>query len=92
MHSSLGQLAQNTAAETVAVADDGALWTADKYGALRRAAPVKGGGYEWDSTPVAWLGPGRPLGFELDAAGDVIVCMAGAVHAPCNWPVILFQM
>ena len=64
------------------MAADGALWTADKYGALRRAAPAKGGGYEWDPTPVAWLGPGRPLGFELDAAGDVIVCMAGAVRAP----------
>ena len=75
----------NTAAETVAVANDGALWTADKYGALRRAAPAKGGGYEWDPTPVAWLGPGRPLGFELDAVGDVIVCMAGAVRGPCSW-------
>ena len=70
------------AAETVAVAADGALWTADKYGALRRAAPAAGGGYALDAAPVAWLGPGRPLGFELDAAGDVIVCMAGAVRAP----------
>ncbi|KAK9832113.1 hypothetical protein WJX81_008412 [Elliptochloris bilobata] len=64
--------------ESVAVAADGALWTADKFGALRRAAPATGGGYALDSTPVAWLGPGRPLGFEIDAAGDVIACMAGS--------------
>ena len=75
-------MAFGTRTESVAVAADGALWTADKFGAVRRAAPKSDGGYELDAKPVAHLGPGRPLGFEFDNAGDLIVCMAGAVRGP----------
>ncbi len=64
------------------MAADGALWTADRYGAVRRAARVLDGRYVLQEAPIAHLGPGRPLGFEFDAAGDLIVCVAGAVRSP----------
>lgn len=81
-HCRLTPAARSRAAESVAVAADGALWTADRYGAVRRAARVLDGRYVLQEAPIAHLGPGRPLGFEFDAAGDLIVCVAGAVRSP----------
>jgi hypothetical protein len=49
---------------------------------VRRAARVLDGRYVLQEAPIAHLGPGRPLGFEFDAAGDLIVCVAGAVRSP----------
>jgi sugar lactone lactonase YvrE len=74
--------------ESVAVAPNGTLVMCDRYGFVWHAdAPLKGKGKE-KNTPlsasafsqprrVAHLGPGRPLGFHHDGAGNLVVCMAG---------------
>ena len=65
--------------ESVAVAPDGTLVMCDKYGWVWEAAFEGGGALPFLATaPVAHLGPGRPLGFHHDAAGNLYVCMAGA--------------
>ena len=61
-------------AETVRVAPGGELYMADKRGYMWRA--VEG---HMDARPLAHLGPGRPLGFDFDSAGNVYIAMAGAV-------------
>lgn len=71
-------------AESVAVDADGALIMCDRYGAVWRAVPSSRspGGYQLDASPLAYLGPGRPLGFHLDHKGDLVVCNAGLVTPP----------
>eukprot|EP00884_Botryococcus_braunii_P013676 jgi/Botrbrau1/22309/Bobra.0138s0060.2 len=65
--------------ESVGVAGDGSLVMCDRYGAVWKAVPsaTSEGGYKLDPAPVAYLAPGRPLGFHLDHQGDLIVCNAG---------------
>ncbi len=62
--------------ESVAVAPDGTLWMLDKWGHAwtATASPTAEGGYELSPEPVAYIGPGRPLGFHHDAAGNLVVC------------------
>ena len=62
---------------------NGTLVLVDKFGDMFLAHPRGGAAagarpsaYDLDPTPVVRLGAGRPLGFELDANGDVIVCDA----------------
>ena len=42
------------------------MWVADE------AAP--GAGYALRTEPQAYIGPGRPLGFRYDSAGNLVVC------------------
>ena len=44
----------------------GYVWVADE------AAP--GSGYNLRAEPRTYIGPGRPLGFRYDSAGNLIVC------------------
>ncbi|KAG2442441.1 hypothetical protein HXX76_002527 [Chlamydomonas incerta] len=70
---------QIEAAETLAISPDGNLTLLDKYGYLRHAVPT-GQPFpaEWRlvEQPVAYLGPGRPLGVQYDAAGNLVVADA----------------
>ena len=65
----------------MAVAPNGTLVMCDKFGFVWHAeeAVKKGSGGSSFSPPsrIAHLGPGRPLGFHHDAAGNLLVCMAG---------------
>ena len=63
-------------AESVAVAPDGTLWMLDKWGYAwtATASAAAEGGYQLSPEPVAYIGPGRPLGFHHDAAGNLLVC------------------
>eukprot|EP00199_Chlamydomonas_sp_CCMP681_P002198 CAMPEP_0119102030 /NCGR_PEP_ID=MMETSP1180-20130426/907_1 /TAXON_ID=3052 ORGANISM="Chlamydomonas cf sp, Strain CCMP681" /NCGR_SAMPLE_ID=MMETSP1180 /ASSEMBLY_ACC=CAM_ASM_000741 /LENGTH=416 /DNA_ID=CAMNT_0007086243 /DNA_START=1 /DNA_END=1251 /DNA_ORIENTATION=+ len=63
--------------ETVHVLPNGNLLMLDKYGLAWLAKPNASapGGYTLEPNAIAQLGPGRPLGFQLDSHGDVIVCM-----------------
>lgn len=58
------------------MANDGTLWMLDKWGHAWTAAPDASapGGYRLGPQPVAYLGPGRPLGFHFDAADGLVVC------------------
>ena len=60
--------------ESVAVAPDGTLWMLDRYGYAHTARRAAGGAYELLDSPVAYVGPGRPLGFHFDSSGDLIIC------------------
>ena len=63
--------------ESVAVGPDGTLWMLDKWGYAWTAAPdaAAPGGYRLGDAPVAYLGPGRPLGFHFTPGGDaLLVC------------------
>lgn len=67
-------------AESVVLSPDGRLTMLDKYGHVWQAAPPEHptagpSGFALRRLPVH-LGPGRPLGAEYDAAGDLIVCDA----------------
>lgn len=55
---------------------DGTLWLLDKYGHVRLASPSPEapGGYALDPQPLAYVGPGRPLGFHHDDAGNLVFC------------------
>ena len=65
-------------AESVAVTPDGTLVMLDKFGYIHRAAPGDGGEYELLPTveaPPIYIGPGRPLGFEVVEGGEaLLVC------------------
>lgn len=53
---------------------DGALYMLDKFGYLLRAQS-NGSSYQLDPEhPVAYVGPGRPLGFHFDATGNLLIC------------------
>lgn len=65
--------------ESVAVAPDGTMVMCDKFGWVWEAKAAAGTGVPTLArAPLAHLGPGRPLGFHHDAAGNLYVCMAGA--------------
>lgn len=63
--------------ESLAVAQDGALLLPDRHGYIWRASQTGSGQWIKDSSPLAYLGPGRPLGIRADQDGDVLVCNAG---------------
>lgn len=65
--------------ESVALAKDGSLWMLDKFGFVWRAPEDGKGSYALEKQPLAQLGPGRPLGFDFDEAGNLIVCNSGSV-------------
>ena len=71
-------------AESVAVARDGSLWMLDKFGFVWRAPEDGRGSYALEKEPLAQLGPGRPLGFHFDRAGNLLVCNSGAVSPPAR--------
>jgi hypothetical protein len=58
-------------AESVAVAPDGRLWMLDRYGYVWTAS---GDQHDLDGQPLAYVGPGRPLGFHHTPTGDLIIC------------------
>lgn len=60
-------------AESVAVAPDGQLWMMDKWGCVRTAS-AEGDDYRLDDELLAYVGPGRPLGFHHNHKGDLIFC------------------
>ncbi|CAK0787144.1 hypothetical protein CVIRNUC_010360 [Coccomyxa viridis] len=64
--------------ESVALAADGSLWMLDKFGYVWRAPEDGKGSYAMESKPIAQLGPGRPLGFDFDEEGNLIVCNSGS--------------
>ncbi|CAL5229353.1 g12664 [Coccomyxa viridis] len=64
--------------ESVALARDGSLWMLDKYGYVWRAPEDGKGSYALEKEPLAQLGPGRPLGFDFDKQGNLIVCNSGS--------------
>lgn len=70
----------NLLAESLAVAQDGALLLPDRHGYIWRASQTGSGQWIKDSSPLAYLGPGRPLGIRADQDGDVLVCNAGTVR------------
>ena len=62
-------------AESVAVAPDGTLWMLDKFGYAHTATLDEAADeYQLCGEPVAYVGPGRPLGFHFDAAGNLVIC------------------
>ncbi|KAG2446511.1 hypothetical protein HYH02_008502 [Chlamydomonas schloesseri] len=68
------------ASETVAVSPEGNLTLVDKYGYVYEAEPAKGvpgavftGEWALDLPAAYYVGPGRPLGFHHDAAGNLIL-------------------
>lgn len=69
------------AAESVALARDGSLWMLDKFGFVWRAPEDGQGSYALEKEPLAQLGPGRPLGFDFDEQGNLIVCNSGSVRS-----------
>lgn len=62
----------------------------DKYGFVRAAPKDPDASTQLDPTPVAHLGPGRPLGAAFDAADNLVVCDAlkvgGASRCPVSEP------
>ncbi|PNH01275.1 hypothetical protein TSOC_012851 [Tetrabaena socialis] len=65
--------------ETLAISPGGNLTLLDKYSYLYEAAPTGGPfPHEWrlDETPRAYLGPGRPMGVQYDAEGNLVFCDA----------------
>jgi len=48
----------------------------NKYGAVMEAATDSSGHLVLNSKPLAYLGPGRPLGAQYDAGGNLIICDA----------------
>lgn len=61
-------------AESVAFGPAGQLVMLDRYNALHEAWPDGTGGWALDPLPRVRLGPGRPLGYHFDGAGDLLVC------------------
>lgn len=58
----------------------GDLYMLDRYGTVFRARPGPGAQLE----RLAFLGPGRPLGFHFDKEGNLIICSAGTVTGHCH--------
>lgn len=71
-------LRRRRAAESVTVAPDGRLIMLDKFNYAWAARPVaaggQDGGYALDPAPLAYLGPGRPLGAHFDRHGNLLLC------------------
>ncbi len=59
--------------KSTAVAPDGSLWMLDKWGYVW-VATASGDDYSLDAQPLAYVGPGRPLGFHFTANGDLAIC------------------
>jgi hypothetical protein len=71
------------------VAPDGSLYMLDKFGYMFKAerSPTQRFNYTLQPGPVAYVGPGRPLGFHFDSAGNLIICdslKAGANKLACS--------
>lgn len=64
-----------SAAESVTMTADGRFIMLDRYGAVREAVP-SGKEMVLNPQPLAHLGPGRPLGAQYDAHGNLIICDA----------------
>ena len=62
--------------ENVAVSKDGLLYMIDRFGFVLKAS---GDGKD-EPVKITHLGPGRPLGFHFNKAGDLIICNAGVVR------------
>eukprot|EP00877_Chromochloris_zofingiensis_P013931 jgi/Chrzof1/8792/Cz03g24210.t1 len=60
--------------ESVTIAADGHLVMLDKYGYVHEATEGKHGQFELSKQPVAYVGPGRPLGAQFDTDGNLIIC------------------
>lgn len=58
------------------MAADGRFVMLDKYGAVMAAVKDSVGQLVLNPKPVGHLGPGRPLGAQYDAAGNLIICDA----------------
>jgi len=58
--------------ESVAVSEDGVLYMLDKFGVVFRSKDKR------SLERLAFLGPGRPLGFHFDKAGNLLICNAGS--------------
>ena len=77
----------HAAAESVHVDSSGALHMLDKFGNYVTSKLDQAGSYS-SFQQVAFLGPSRPLGFDFDSSGNLIVCDATIVsrckyvHAP----------
>ena len=56
----------------------------DKFGYVWRAPADGKGSYALETEPLAQLGPGRPLGFDFDEDGNLIVCNSGSVSSPAD--------
>lgn len=69
-------------AESVTIAADGHLVMLDKYGYVHEATEGKHGQFELSKQPVAYVGPGRPLGAQFDTDGNLIICDSLKVLAP----------
>ena len=90
----------SAASESVALASDGSLWMLDKFGYVWRAPEDGKGSYALETEPLAQLGPGRPLGFDFDEEGNLIVCNSGSVSplayqsvsSKGNWYAILWDL
>jgi hypothetical protein len=62
------------------MAPDGRFIMLDRYGAVKEARE-QGGVLVLNPQPIAHLGPGRPLGAQFDAHGNLIICDAFKVRA-----------
>lgn len=61
--------------ESVVVGPSGQLVMLDRTNCLHQAWPdaAAPGGWRLEAPALACLGPGRPLGYHFDAAGDLLV-------------------
>jgi hypothetical protein len=65
----------SAAAESVIVGPDGQLVMLDRDNHLWEARQdIKTGQWVSSPEPLAKLGPGRPLGYDFDQEGNLIVC------------------
>jgi hypothetical protein len=62
------------------MAPDGRFIMLDRYGAVKEARE-QGGAMVLQPRPIAHLGPGRPLGAQFDAHGNLVICDAFKVCA-----------
>ncbi|WIA20274.1 hypothetical protein OEZ85_006107 [Tetradesmus obliquus] len=67
---------QISGSESVTMAPDGRFIMLDRYGAVREALQQDDGSMVLRPTAIAHLGPGRPLGAQYDAHGNLIICDA----------------
>jgi hypothetical protein len=79
-----------TAAESVTMAPDGRFVMLDRYGAVKEATE-QNGVMVLNPKPIAHLGPGRPLGAQYDAHGNLIICDAFKVVSFDNTKATLYM-
>ena len=69
---------QRAAAESLHVDSSGTFHTLDRYGNYLISKRDSKGGHS-ELSKVAYVGPGRPLGFTFDQSGNMIICDATIV-------------